>query len=160
MNNILSIDADTKKIAGSFFVNRNLKYVINYDSICFLDYYTYLKKWCKIHKVQKIYIEDQDFYRFDTAKDIKKLMIHVGILSGGLCEYQKNFEFVKRVSPLAWKGNTKKHIIKERILNELTTKEKKILVFSKKINKIREVKKLNNDCMDSIGIGLYKLERL
>ena len=155
ISKIMAMDADISKIAAAIFVNETLSYVLNINTTCRKEFIQIIENYLNCSYFSHIYIEDQTIYKNYAFSSIKKLISHVHYIEGYFKD--KNIIFV----PVSdWKGNVPKIIIRNRILNALRTNEKNILVNCKTSTKITNVKTLNNDCIDAIGIGLFKLGRI
>ena len=158
MYRFISVDSSTKKLAGAYFKNSKLVSVINYNINSVEEQFNLLKKYCMRLRIEKVFLEDQEIYRRETTKDIHKLIAHTCNLQGALSTCF-HFKYVERVPVAEWKENLSKKLTKERVLEILSDKEKKTVVFSKEMPKTKQVGKLNKDCIDAIGIGLYEAGR-
>ncbi len=82
-----------------------------------------------------------------NPNDLVRLAFEAGRLIG-------TDTFFERVSPRQWKGTIKKEVMLRRILSKLSDAELAMLK-ALKLPKSKE-----KECIDAIGIGLWKLNRL
>ena len=157
MENYLAIDPDTIKLAGAFYVNSILTSVINYNSYSAGDYVRYLKRFVKAFNVQRLHVEDQKIYSLQTSEGVHSLINHVHFIRGYFYYYKRinGDKFFNLVSVKDWKGSLSKRLTKKRILKKLRPEEERVLVHTRTSIRVKDVKKLNNDCMDAIGVGLH-----
>lgn len=85
------------------------------------------------------------------TNDLIDLAVQVGQLKAW-CELRG--ATVTLVWPRTWKGSVPKNIHNERVLRALSDVERKLLPKSPR------ARKYDHNCVDAVGLGLWKLERL